>query len=146
MRRNTIHSTGRRPAAACLLMVLAASSVCYAAGGPEDANEVTDPNSVAYWWQWTAPASSAGRWTEQTVRTLATDNLDGLWGIGLITATPDLDADADVDPLDLDAFLQSWLNDEVSWTAAWCAGRDLNADGVINLRDFATLAQSWAER
>jgi len=64
-------------------MVLAASSVCYAAGGPEDANEVTDPNSVAYWWQ---------------------------------------------------------------WTAAWCAGRDLNADGVINLRDFATLAQSWAER
>jgi len=92
------------------------------------------------------PGVFCGSMDGADVRTLATEDLDGPWGIGLITATPDLDADADVDPLDLDAFLQSWLDDEVSWTAAWCAGRDLNADGVINLRDFATLAQSWAER
>ena len=78
------------------------------------------------------------------VRALATEDLDGPWGIGLITATPDLDMDTDVDSFDLRAFLQHWLNDQVSWTTGWCAGRDLNADGIIDLRDFSKFAQSWA--
>jgi len=96
-----------------------------------------------YWTDTDRPGVFSGSTDGNDVRTLATEDLDGPWGIALITAMPDLDMDADVDPGDLLAFLQSWLDDKVSWTAAWSAGRDLNADGIINLRDFAKLARSW---
>jgi hypothetical protein len=95
-----------------------------------------------YWTDTDRPGVFSGSTDGNDVRTLATEDLDGPWGIGVITATPDFDMDADVDPGDLLAFLQSWLDDEVPWTAAWSAGRDLNADGIINFRDFAKLAQS----
>jgi hypothetical protein len=62
----------------------------------------------------------------------------------VITTTPDLDMDGDVDWLDWRGFAQSWLGGQVSWTTAWCAGRDLNADGTIDLRDFSRFAQTWA--
>ncbi len=97
-----------------------------------------------YWTDTDTPGVYCGSMDGNDVRTLATEGLDGPWGIGLITATPDLDMDADVDSLDLRIFLQHWLDDEASWTTGWCAGRDLNADGVVNFRDFSRLARSWS--
>jgi hypothetical protein len=32
------------------------------------------------------------------------------------------------------------------WATGWCAGRDLNADGVVNLKDFSEFAQSWTHQ
>ncbi len=96
-----------------------------------------------YWTDTNRPGVYCGSMEGNDMRVLATEGLDGPWGIGLITATPDLDMDADVDRLDLRGFLQFWLDEDVSWTEGWCAGRDLNADGAINLRDFAKFAQSW---
>jgi len=96
-----------------------------------------------YWTDTDRPGVFSGSTDGNDVRTLATEGLDGPWGIGLITTTPDFDVDADVDSGDLLTFLQSWLDDKVSWTAAWGAGRDLNADGIINFGDFAKLALSW---
>ncbi|RPJ38896.1 MAG: hypothetical protein EHM35_03505 [Planctomycetaceae bacterium] len=97
-----------------------------------------------YWTDTDRPGVYRGSMDGNDVRALATEDLDGPWGIGLITATPDLDMDTDVDSFDLRVFLQHWLNDQVSWTTGWCAGRDLNADGIIDLRDFSKFAQSWA--
>ncbi len=98
-----------------------------------------------YWTDTDQPGVYRGSMDGEDMRVLATEGLDGPWGLGLITTTPDLDMDADVDGFDLSGFLRSWLDEEVSWTTGWCAGRDLNADGVINLQDFARFAQSWAQ-
>ncbi len=97
-----------------------------------------------YWTDTDRPGVYCGSMDGGDVHTLATEDLDGPWGIGLITATPDLDMDIDIDPSDLRVFLQYWLDNQNSWTTAWCAGRDLNADGIINLRDFSIFARSWA--
>ncbi len=99
---------------------------------------------MLYWTDTDRPGVYCGSMDDNDVRALATEDLDGPWGIGLITTTPDLDMDTDVDSFDLRVFLQHWLNDQVSWTTGWCAGRDLNADGIIDLRDFSKFAQSWA--
>jgi sugar lactone lactonase YvrE len=96
-----------------------------------------------YWTDTDRPGVYCGSTDGQDLRTLATEDLDGPWGIGLITAAPDLDLDADVDPFDLTVFLQDWLDDRASWTTGWSAGRDLNADGTVDLRDFSSLAQFW---
>ncbi len=97
-----------------------------------------------YWTDTDRPGVYGGSMDGQDVRALATEGLDGPWGIGLITTIPDLDMDADIDWLDCRGFVAHWLDDRVSWTTGWCAGRDLNADGIINLRDFAKFAQSWS--
>jgi hypothetical protein len=97
-----------------------------------------------YWTDTDRPGVYCGSMDGGDVQTLATAGLDGPWGIGLVTATPDLDIDADVDWLDWRGFAQFWLDDRASWTTAWDAGRDLNADGVVDLRDFSAFAQSWA--
>jgi hypothetical protein len=97
-----------------------------------------------YWTDTDRPGVYCGSMDGGDVRVLAAEGLDGPWGIGLITATPDLDMDADVDWFDWHACSQYWLDDQVVWTAAWCAGRDLNADGAVDLRDFSKFAQSWA--
>jgi sugar lactone lactonase YvrE len=96
-----------------------------------------------YWTDTDRPGVYRGSMDGGEVRTLAAEGLDGPWGLGLITAAPDLDMDGDVDWLDWHGFAQAWL-DQASWTTAWCAGRDLNADGVIEGRDFAKFAQSWS--
>jgi sugar lactone lactonase YvrE len=96
-----------------------------------------------YWTDTDRPGVYCGSMDGGDVRTLATEGLDGPWGIGLITATPDLDMDADVDWLDWCDFARYWLDEPASWTTAWCAGRDLNADGAIDLRDFSRFAGSW---
>jgi hypothetical protein len=97
-----------------------------------------------YWTDTDRPGVFCGSMDGGDVRTLATEGLDGPWGIAVITTTPDLDMDGDVDWLDWRGFAQSWLGGQVSWTTAWCAGRDLNADGTIDLRDFSRFAQTWA--
>jgi len=60
----------------------------------------------------------------------------------LPAANYDLTSDGSVDWLDIASFSQQWLSDNCQ-AVSWCAGADLNRNGIVRFDDFALLAQHW---
>jgi hypothetical protein len=54
----------------------------------------------------------------------------------------DFEPDEDVDSLDLNYLCERWL-DTLCAEPGWCEDADINRDGIVNLLDYAYLAEHW---
>jgi hypothetical protein len=54
----------------------------------------------------------------------------------------DFEPDGDVDLVDLQYFVQRWM--DIGCVAPyWCEGADLDFDGTVSLEDFTRIAENW---
>ena len=96
------------------------------------------------------PIQSTLYWTDTRTRSIHTGNLlsgtssrlvtqlTGPWGIDAITVSPDITGDDRVDTKDITALLDCW-GQSASIDNGFCAGTDLNANGIVDFTDLMWL-------
>jgi len=50
-----------------------------------------------------------------------------------------------IDWFDLAAFCNRWLDQDCNDANSWCERADFNEDGVVDIVDFAIIAESWLQ-